>query len=79
MDGVTSFVFEQMKSLVERRKNPSSGSSGEKTESGSSGHAGEGRQEGSADESDVTVLTDSSFDSVIKASNAIWLIEFYGK
>jgi len=63
-----------MKSLFERRKNPAAGSEN----SGSSSGSNEKKSEGSSDDKDVVVLTDSNFDSMLKNSPDLWLIEFYG-
>ncbi len=77
VDAVTSFVFEQMKSLVERRQNPSAKSSGSHTEAPKTEQKKE--ENGSKDDKDVTVLTDATFDSTVGHSNSLWLVEFYGK
>ena len=80
VDGVISYVFEQMKSLVERRKNPSGKGSAKDSGSSGAGHGNSGSHPPppTQDDSDVVVLTDSNFESTIKAANSLWFIEFYG-
>lgn len=64
-----------MKSLVERRNNPSGKSSG-KSASGEK-HEEKKQDTGSSDDKDVVVLKDDTFDSTVKGSKDLWLIEFY--
>ena len=82
VDGVINYVFDQMRSLVEKRKNPSGKGSAKDSGNSGAGHGSSGSHPPppppTQDDSDVVVLTDSNFESTIKAANSLWFIEFYG-
>lgn len=77
---MTNFVFDQMRSLVDRRRglggqkassnSQSSGNTNEKKEK-------EEKQQTSSDD-DVIILTDSNFDSNVKGSKDLWMVKFFG-
>ncbi len=81
VEGLTSFVFEQTRSIVEGRLHDKSGGSSGGSTGGSTGgqqKREEKKDEGNADDKDVVVLTDATFDTTLKASGELWIVEFYG-
>ena len=71
-DSIRKFALDQTVSQVNKRtKSKKSSSSSDSSSSGGSG-SGSARTD-----KDVTVLTDSNFDSVVLGSKDIWMVEFY--
>jgi hypothetical protein len=74
VDEMINFVFDQMRSLVNRRKSRG----GQKTSSNSQTSESSKEKKQDSNNDDVIILTDSNFDSYLKGSKELWMVKFYG-
>lgn len=93
VDAVVSYVFDEMKSLVDRRLHPRSSNAKkeppkeekkkqetkkEETKKEEPKKPEPKNEQSGQEDKDVIVLTESTFDTKISKSKEIWMVEFYG-
>lgn len=73
-------MFEQMRSLVDRRRGLGGQKASSNKQPSNNDEEKQNKQEKQQNSSDddVIILTDSNFDSNLKGSKDLWMVKFFG-